>query len=165
MKAEIYWVDGVRPGKLALLPRPRGGDWLEEEIQSLKLSGADVLVSLLTPEEVEELDIVAEPECCAAAGVEFISFPIMDREVPESIREARSLVRALVAHLGEERAVAIHCRQGIGRAGLISACVLVALGEKPQKALERVSRARGRAVPDTEEQAKWVRQFAGENEK
>ena len=40
-----------------MLPRPRGGDWLADEIRSLRACGVDVLVSLLTGEEVGELDL------------------------------------------------------------------------------------------------------------
>jgi len=49
MKAEIYWISGVERGRLAILPRPRCGDWLEDEIGSLRLAGIGCLVSLLTP--------------------------------------------------------------------------------------------------------------------
>ena len=32
MRAELYWIDApdLLPGKLAVSPRPRGGDWLDE---------------------------------------------------------------------------------------------------------------------------------------
>ena len=49
MNTEIYWIKAAGPGKLAVMPRPRGGDWLEDEIRGLKRFGVDILVSLLTP--------------------------------------------------------------------------------------------------------------------
>lgn len=30
MRATLYWIDGVWPGRLAIVPRPRGDDWLED---------------------------------------------------------------------------------------------------------------------------------------
>jgi hypothetical protein len=48
----LYWVDGPWPGKLALAARPRGGDWLGDEVVSWKRNGVDAVLSLLTPEEV-----------------------------------------------------------------------------------------------------------------
>lgn len=161
MRAEIYWIAGVTPGRIAVLPRPRGGDWLEDEIKELRQAGVDVLVCLLTHEEMSELDIEAEPGCCSAVGVEFISFPINDRCVPTSEQETVALVRRLAGQVLDGRAVAIHCRQGVGRSALLAACVLAALGEKPEVAFERVGRARGCAVPDTPEQKEWVVRFAG----
>lgn len=48
MKAELFWIDGPWQGRLAVMPRPRGGDWLEDEIVSLNKMGISVLVSTLT---------------------------------------------------------------------------------------------------------------------
>ena len=51
MPPEIYWIKSAGRGRLAVMPRPRGGDWLEDEILHLKRSGIGLLVSMLTPEE------------------------------------------------------------------------------------------------------------------
>src|SRR5262245_11499937 len=118
MRAEIFWIEGVERGRLAVLPRPRGGDWLEDEVRSLRACDVDVLVSLLTAEEVGELDLADEPGCCAACGIEFVSFPFADRSVPQSAADALGLVRRLAALLASGKAVAIHCRQGVGRSSL-----------------------------------------------
>jgi protein-tyrosine phosphatase len=160
MRAEIFWIEGVRGGRLAVMPRPRGGDWLADEVRSLRAAGVDVLVSLLTRDEAAELDLADEAACCAAAGIEFVSFPFADRGVPTSAPETLSLVRGLAAFLNGGKAVAVHCRQGVGRSALVAACVLASLGETPDAALERAARARGRPVPDTREQREWVTRFA-----
>src|SRR5262245_18959672 len=123
MRAEIFWIEGLGRGRLAVLPRPRGGDWLEDEVRSLRACGVDVLVSLLTREEVGELDLVDEAGCCAACGIELVSFPFADRGVPASASDALGLVRRLAALLAGGKAVAIHCRQGVGRSSLVAACV------------------------------------------
>jgi hypothetical protein len=44
---ELHWVDGPWRGKLALAARPRGGDWLRNEISSWLGSGVATVVSLL----------------------------------------------------------------------------------------------------------------------
>jgi protein-tyrosine phosphatase len=160
MRAAIYWVGALSAGRLAVLPRPRGGDWLGDEVRSLRASGVEVLVSLLTREEATELDLAGELGCCAAAGVEFVSYPFADRGVPASAADALGLVRRLADLLAGGKGVATHCRQGVGRSALVAACVLASLGERPEAALERVARARGRPVPDTAEQREWVLRFA-----
>jgi protein-tyrosine phosphatase len=48
---------------------------------------------------------------------------------------------------------------GVGRSGLVGACVLGQLGVAPDAAFAMLSRARGVAVPDTEARAEWVREF------
>lgn len=160
MKAEIYWVAGVPRGRLAVMPRPRGGDWLEDEVKSLRQAGVEVLACLLTPEEVAELDLGSEADCCVAHGVRFVHFPICDRGVPASAQQALSFVRRLADLVAEGKAVAIHCRQGVGRAAFMAACVLACLGNEPAAAFDRVAQARGCPVPDTAEQRAWVVAFA-----
>jgi protein-tyrosine phosphatase len=159
MRAEIFWIDGVRKGRLAVMPRPRGGDWLDDEVRSLRSSGVDVLVCLLTRDEMVELELVDERACCAAGGIEFVSFPFADRGIPTSEADALHIVQRLAALLTDGKAVAVHCRQGVGRSAVIAACVLAALSDGPNAALERVARARGRPVPDTPEQRDWVLRF------
>jgi hypothetical protein len=84
MRTELYWIEGPWRGSLAIMPRPRGGDWLEDEIQSLRRSGVDVVDSLLTREEQSEFNLSDEESLCRANGIEFVSFPIVDRSVPSS---------------------------------------------------------------------------------
>ena len=48
------------------MPRPRGGDWLDGEIQSLAKADVDVVVSLLTADEVAELELQDEESGSAA---------------------------------------------------------------------------------------------------
>src|SRR5262249_42214453 len=103
--------------------------------------------------------LVDEAACCAAAGITFLSFPFADRGVPGSEADALAFVRRLAALLAAGKAVAVHCRQGGGRSAVIAACVLASLGDTTEAAFERVTRARGRPVPDTAEQREWVLRF------
>ena len=68
MQAEMYWICEVGAGRLGIMPRPRGGDWLEDEIRSLRDAGVDVVISLLEPHEVAELEIAEEPAFCKRCG-------------------------------------------------------------------------------------------------
>jgi protein-tyrosine phosphatase len=58
------------------------------------------------------------------------------------------------------KAVAVHCRMGIGRSALIAACLLKSQCIGVDKAFAMIARARGFSVPDTEEQREWVKAFA-----
>jgi hypothetical protein len=61
---------------------------LPREIQALAKAGVNVLVSLLTADEVAELELQDEERLCGDCGIRFISFPIPDRGVPFSTAEA-----------------------------------------------------------------------------
>src|SRR5580693_3849474 len=95
MRTELYWISGPWRGRLAIMPRPRGGDWLEDEIQSWRRFGVDLILSLLTPDEIAELSLADEEELCRANGVQFVSFPIMDRGIPSSVEAFSDLVTKL----------------------------------------------------------------------
>jgi protein-tyrosine phosphatase len=58
------------------------------------------------------------------------------------------------------RNVAVHCRQGIGRSGIIVGGVLMAAGEDVPAALAAIKESRGVDVPETEEPRGWLREFS-----
>jgi len=141
---------------LAVAARPRGGDWLEDEINGLRAAGIDVLVSLLEDDEAVQLGLTDEPAAARARGIRFIAFPIPDRGVPDSTDMALSLIADIGKSLAEGKNVAIHCRQGIGRSGLIASGVLAASGVSSDRATGIVSSARRLTVPETPELGLWL---------
>jgi len=155
----LYWLDTPNL-RLATMPRPRGWDWLSEEINVLKREGVAVLVSALTSDESEELGLREEAACCQQHGIDFISFPIKDRSVPDSSIEFEAVLVEVERHLAQARGVAVHCRMGIGRASIIAAALLIRSGFSDTSAFNLLERARGLPVPDTPEQRDWVEGFA-----
>jgi protein-tyrosine phosphatase len=160
MWTELYWVDGPWPGKLALAARPRGGDWLADEMSNWRRAGVDAVLSLLTPGEEDDLELRSERARAGVCGMDFLSFPIPDRQVPDSEAGLTSTLEAVDAKLSAGRNVVVHCRQGVGRAGLVAACLLVAKGLAPEDAVGRLSAARGEEVPETSEQRRWIDRYA-----
>lgn len=160
MPTKLHWVDGPWPGKLAMAARPRGGDWLEDEVSGWRADGIDAVVSLLTTDEEKDLDLEREEKVIKAQGIKFISFPIPDRQVPGSQTEMAVIAERIDAELSAGKNVLVHCRQGIGRPGLVGACLLIARGMSPERAVKTLSAARGIAIPETEEQRRWIDHYA-----
>ena len=160
MRTELYWIEGPWQGRLAILPRPRGGDWLEDEVRGWRAAGVDVIVSLLTSDEVTDLDLAQERCLSQAHDIDFWQFPIIDRSVPTSRKATLEFVKKLAKLLAEGKSIAIHCRQGIGRSALMAGCLLVLFGIDPEAAFQRISEGRGCFVPETSEQRQWVMEFA-----
>jgi protein-tyrosine phosphatase len=156
MQAQVYRVEGRFPGHIALVPRPRGGDWLEDEVQVWSQAGLDVIVSLLTDEENADFELTQEADLCRAKGLLFYSLPVTDRSVPASKPDALNLLTRLEQLLAEGKNIGIHCRQSIGRAALLAAALMTLFGVEPNEAFQRLSAARGLPVPETPEQQKWV---------
>lgn len=159
---DLYWIDGPWTGKLAISPHPGRDQPLADDIRALKDAGLDVIASLLTEAESNEFGLVHERQSCERHGLRFFQFPIVDVSVPTSPEATLRFVSKLEKLLAKGENVGIHCRNGVGRSGIIAACLLILRGLSPEQALEEVSNARGVIVPQTAEQREWVVAFAKE---
>lgn len=162
MKSEVFWTKEKYPGRIALVPRPRGGDWLEDEAENWADAGLDVIVSMLDAEENENFMLGREGEFCKINGIEFFSFPVTDRSVPKTDEKFLRFVEKLKTLLSQGKNIGIHCRQSIGRAPLLAAVLMILFGIEPEKAFRQLSDVRGVEVPETNEQKEWAEQFSVE---
>lgn len=156
---DIYWIEHDERPHLAIVARPGGDDWLAEDLANLKRGGIEVLVSLLTPSEAIDLGLAAERDLAERLGIEFVSYPVLDRTTPGDIGGFRQLVARLADAVRAGKHVGAHCRGCIGRATITTAAILIQLGYNPADALAMVEKARGCTVPDTPEQLNWIMRF------
>jgi protein-tyrosine phosphatase len=152
MFVQPYWIND----HLAIVPRPRGGDWLEDEMVALREAGIDLVVSMLEETEAAELGLEQEKAAADRAGLGFINFPIRDRNVPTDPQSFRSFVTNLEQQIENGKRIGVHCRACIGRASVTTASVLICSGVPHADAWRQVEMARGFPVPDTQEQREWV---------
>jgi len=153
MLSNIYWIRTPGDLRLAIMARPRSGDWLEDEIAHWHRSGVEIVVSMLERDEVEELELSREQILSERHGIEFRSWPIPDRGLPHD----RAAFRQFAGKLAESgKAVAIHCRAGIGRSSVLAAAIMIHAGQSAEPALTAIADARGVPVPDTDEQRDWI---------
>ena len=153
---EVLWIKSNPPVQLAIVLRPRGGEWLQDEMQRIKQAGVQTLVSLLEPAEAEWLGLSDEEKLAEEAGLRFLNFPITDTKVPSDVTHFRAFVSRLAERLRSGESVGIHCRGCIGRATITAACTLIHLGLKPLDAMAAVEAARGCRVPDNSDQLEWI---------
>jgi protein-tyrosine phosphatase len=155
MRATFFTVKGVEPGTLSTMARPRGGDWLQDEMTALRQEGVDVLVCMLTAAEMSELELTREPVVAEGAGIRFVALATPDRGIPER-QPFRQLIDELAEDLRNKRHVVVHCRMGIGRSSMVAAALLISTGTAPNDAWTAIREARGMEVPDTPDQRAWV---------
>ena len=159
------------PGRLGLTRAPgrwapgRSTDadsWLREDLNVLAgIHDAKVLVTLLQPHEIAELGDLKG--AARRAGLAWLSFPIPDMGIPSDLTASRRVVDEILHVLEGGHAVVVHCWGGLGRAGTIASCCLVARGTPPAQALALVRAARDGAV-QSEAQEQFVRSFGEEGE-
>lgn len=153
---DIYWI-GTRPKvTLAVVSCPRGDSRLRSDLVELKVGGIDTVVSLLEPDEAAWLGLGDEGLMAEEVGLNFISFPIPDANVPLNSVMFQSFVTDLASRVSSGERIGVHCRGSIGRSTVTTACTLIQLGFSAHAALAAVEAARGCAVPDTLEQERWI---------
>lgn len=134
------------------------GAWardLEADLDVVQAWGARRVLSLIEHAELNLLKVPNLGEAVRARGLEWRHLPIADFSTPTPAfeeawgvegQEIRELLRA-----GES--VLVHCRGGLGRAGMIAARLLVELGLPPQEAITRVRRVRPGAIETAAQRA------------
>lgn len=157
--SRLYTVQVPSAGKVSIVQRPRGGDWLADDVRMLVANGVDVLVSLLMPDEVVELGLAEEAEVCRNRGIIYLCHPLKDLSTPPFSAEIFALLGQLQTYVAEGKHVAAHCRMGLGRSALIVTSVLVLSGFAPKDACTQLSCVRGYTVPETEAQRAWVEEL------
>lgn len=168
---EVSWLDetvgalGITfaPGKRAR--SSFGAPWVRDlELDLLRLRRlhrVDTLVCLLEDHELERLGMAGYEERARAHGIELLRMPVVDGCVPSSPRATSELVEAVRERLGRGARVVVHCRGGLGRAGTLAGCVLVASGRYDGAgALDLLARRRSPHCLETAAQRAFVERFA-----
>ena len=162
-----FFVDGL-PGRVGLtfLPGKRGWStryadrWYERDLAAdladLERSGVRRLVLLIQDDELEQFGSREIVERGREHGVEVIRRPIRDRGVPESVAEMDEIVERIDETRGRAGDVAVACLGGIGRAGTVAACSLVAQGMTADEAIQRVRAARHPEAVESDDQQRFV---------
>ena len=145
----------IESGILSVMAKPVPGEYIEDEFIGFAQLGINKIVCLLEDWEQKELGLASEEELCEKNGIEYLSFPIADRGLP-STNLALVLAENLFEEIRNGKHIAIHCRAGIGRTGIIAGAILLKLGKSSEEAFKLISKARGIRVPDTEEQESWL---------
>jgi protein-tyrosine phosphatase len=152
----VFWVHGEPSAPLAIVLCPRGGRRLREALGAFKRGGVETLVSLLGEDEAKWLDLSQEGPLAEKLGMQFVSFPLPDHDIPPDKDAFRAFAADLARRLRSGEQIGVHCLGSIGRSTITVACALIELGWEPQAALDAIEAARGCPVPDLKEQEEWI---------
>ncbi|MGH8385882.1 MAG: cyclin-dependent kinase inhibitor 3 family protein [Pseudomonas sp.] len=136
-------------GQLIFTPCPGTKDAsVAEALDSLKEAGASALLTLMPVEELSQNEVANLPEQCLQRGIEWFHLPVEDDEAPgEPFQAAWETNRERIKQLLiEGKNIAIHCKGGSGRTGLIAAQLLIECGVPFREAISEVQALRPRAI-------------------
>jgi hypothetical protein len=154
----IFNFSWVIPGKLAGSAMPGGppgaaSGSIVHDLSALRKEGILMLVSLhhMPP-------IIGEQ--CKKLGIEWAYFPIKDFSIPTNTDRFTLLVDKIILSFKKDKPVCVHCQAGIGRTGMVLACILGRyLGIDGKKALAAIRKARDKGAVETKEQEEFIRKF------
>jgi len=137
------------PGKKDLRARkgPANRD-LGLDLDEIQRWGATAVISLITDEEIDYLQVRGLREAVEERHMEWWHLPIPDVNPPgfDFERGWRIAGEAIRDRLRMGFDVLVHCKGGLGRAGTVGSRLLVELGENPDSAIRKVRKARPGAV-------------------
>lgn len=169
----VAWMDSARPplwpGRLGLTiaPGKKGTKFgrthdrdLNADFGRLKTEGVTRLVNLMEVHEEAAWQMHGYDDEASRAGLRLRRFPVVDVNVPGDPAAFAALVEEVYADLLAGETVVAHCLGGLGRSGMLMACLLVRSGQFG--ADEAVAFVRDHRSPGAVEgdQPTFVRQYA-----
>lgn len=150
-----------RPGSLIFTPCPGTRDvCLNEALASLKAAGAQAIVTLMPDAELAANGAADLAAACAEQGLAWLHLPVADEQVPQADFDAGwgRHHDEILTLLDADATLAIHCKGGSGRTGLIAARMLIELGLDRETAVQQVQALRPKAIQHPAH-AGWLAQF------
>ena len=118
----------IGSGSISVMAKPVSGEWIDDEFSGISKYGINQIVSLLERSEAYEVGLKDEKNYAEKNDMKFVSYPIPDRGLPESINDFSKFTKGLYHSAAEGNNIVIHCRAGIGRTGIVAAGVLLHCG-------------------------------------
>lgn len=143
---------------LTILPgRMDRGRSMDKDIASLKQDGATAIVSLITEQEYTEYGVKGLKQAYKDAGLELISYPILDQGIPDSAT-LPNLLKAIDEELCRDGSVILHCVGGLGRSGTVAAAYLMDKFQlQAEQAIATVREHRSQRAVESKEQLAFLR--------
>jgi ADP-ribosyl-[dinitrogen reductase] hydrolase len=158
--AEIITINHKNKLCISMSPGKKNHKWnrdVDLDIQAIVKSNINIIICLLEWTEIREMDIVDYPRKAQHAGLIFYHLPVKDLGCP-SLNELKAIEEIIVKYLLRGFNVLVHCKEGLGRAGLICAACICNFGYTPKEAIELVRNQRKGAI-QTSKQEQCIYQY------
>lgn len=150
-------------GQLIFTPCPgTKGSSLSDAVTQLKAAGAAAIITLMPEQELEQNNATNLSDVCSELGINWFQLPIEDDSAPQQPFEQAFATHkaAILALLQNDKTIAIHCKGGSGRTGLMAAILMTQLGYSKADATAQVQQLRPKALCHPVHQA-YLAAFTG----
>ena len=133
---------------------------IEADINVLSKNGISQLICLIPTHELAVLKISFEilRTTCLKNKINLIHYPITDNEIPENTVEFIKLIKE-IDEISTKEKICIVCKGGLGRTGLVAACLLILKDFSATNAIKTVRENRKHALGRLHQQ-KFVYYFS-----
>ncbi|HBP6526513.1 TPA: protein phosphatase [Pseudomonas aeruginosa] len=157
---DLLSIPGI-PGKLIFTPCPGTKDTsLEDALAALKQAGAAAVITLMPQSELTANGAEQIAQHCQTLGLGWYHLPVADEQVPleEFGLGWKTSRQAIIYQLRAGQSLAMHCKGGSGRTGLIAARILIEAGIPRTAAIALVQALRPKAIQHPAH-INWINQF------
>ena len=156
-----------RGGRIAMTHCPgrntvdaRGRQWqriLSDDLAAIQSANISTVVSLISLSEMKKLGVSDLPAQVMQHKLQWLQLAIEDFGTPDlnPLENWQQIKESVLFALARRETVLLHCAAGLGRTGMMAACLLVACGQTPASAIEQVRAARPGTI-ETEAQAAFI---------
>ena len=141
----------VLEGAAALIFTPcpgTKGASLQDSLQTLKQAGAAAIITLMPQEEMARNAVDTLPALCDELGLRWLHCPVEDDQLPLADFAAAWQLHSAGIHqlLSDGKKIAIHCKGGSGRTGLMAAQIMLERGIDKAQVKQRIQALRPNAL-------------------
>jgi protein-tyrosine phosphatase len=124
---------------------------LADAVNTLKQAGTEMLLTLMFDDEMEKLSAQRLPDACAKNDIIWLQLPILDDAAPNQIFEHQWQAHkaSILAVINNKGTIAVHCKGGSGRTGLVIGLILLEFGYPSSKVIETVQKIRPNSLKNT----------------
>jgi protein-tyrosine phosphatase len=138
----------------------RGRQWqriLSDDLAAIQSANISTVVSLISLSEMKKLGVSDLPAQVMQHKLQWLQLAIEDFGTPDlnPLENWQQIKESVLFALARRETVLLHCAAGLGRTGMMAACLLVACGQTPASAIEQVRAARPGTI-ETEAQAAFI---------
>ncbi|WP_206483894.1 dual specificity protein phosphatase family protein [Thalassotalea sp. G2M2-11] len=139
------------PNKAQIILTPCPGSQrvdIVTSIKQLKLRDTTILLTLMFDKEMTENNLQSLPTLCKQQDITWLQLPIIDDDIPRKPFEDKWALyqQKIIKTLDEGGNIAIHCKGGTGRTGLVAAMILMHNGWSIEKTIKSVRQVRPNAL-------------------